>query len=174
MRRSRLALATLVLAAACGDKDTTIKIKDAGVTVNIPVGDSAQAKRAADDLKIETVGHEVVLAVRADTVRVRLADSVKQAAVAEVAPKEKEDGALASMIKQQVGNVVAKAMNLEVSIPYSSIKKVVREDSIIRFEMKEGATVHINTDKNRKDAIGPFAPADADKFVAFVTPKLTP
>jgi hypothetical protein len=174
MRRSRLALATLVLAAACGDKDTTIKIKDAGVTVNIPVGDSAQAKRGADDFRIETVSHELVLAVRGDSVRVRIADSAKKAAMADVSKKEADDGALASMIKQQVGNVVAKTMNLEVSIPYSAIKKVVREDSLIRFEMKEGTKVHVNTDKKYKDALGAFTPADADKFVAFVTPKLTP
>ncbi len=173
MRLPRLAVAALALTAACGDKDTSIKIKDKGVTVNIPLGDSAAA-RPADDFRIETVSHEVVLAIRGDTVRVRLADSTKKAALAEVNKKEKDDGALASMIKEQVGNVVAKTMNLEVSIPYASIKRVVREDSVIRFEMKAGATVHVNTDSKRKDALGAFAPADADKFVALVTPKLTP
>ena len=119
----------------------------------------------------------MLLGVRHDTVRVRLSDSARAAVKREV-NKEIHDSSksgIGAFIAEKVGNAVAKTMDLEVSVPVSAIKSVAREDSNLRFVMRDGTKgIVFGGNEKSKGTVGRFAPADADKFVNYLQPKLTP
>ena len=131
MRRLPRLLILLTVAAACGGDTpkSNIALK------------SEEGPRQPDDLGITTRDGGVVLGVRHDTVRVRLSDSARAKVKQEVAKETSDTGnsGIGSFIARKVGDVVAKTMELEVSVPVSAIKAVSREDSSVRFEMRDGS-----------------------------------
>ena len=167
MTRTARAFALVVVLAACGGGDAK-----GSIAVSTPEG-----PRAADDLAITTHDGGMILGVRHDTIRMRLSDSARATAKKEMAKAtaDTSGGSIGNWIKAKVVSTVEKGMQLEMSVPVTSIRSLAREDSSIRFEMKDGKSVVGFSSKSKsKGTVGTFAPADADKFIAFVHPKLAP
>jgi hypothetical protein len=166
MRRLPRLLLLLTVAAACGGDRPK-----GNVVIN-----STDGAKQPDDLAI-TTRDGVILGVRHDTVRVRLSDSARAKVKQEVA-KETSDTSgfgIGSFIARKVGDAVAKTMDMELSVPVSSIKSVTQEDSSVRFVMRDGSKgLGFGNNSKSKGTIGSFAPADVEKFVKFLQPKLTP
>lgn len=164
IRSSRLLLLVVALAACDGD-DAKSSIKVA----------STEGPRPADDLAIATRDGGMLLAVRHDTIRMRLSDSARRVAQSEMAKatQDTSGGAIGSWIKEKALGLVAEGMKIEMSVPVAGIKSLTREDSSIHFEMRDGKSGFSFGSKGKsKGNVGPFSPSDADKFIAYVGPKL--
>ncbi len=148
---------------ACGRGDTAFKVND------------DPSKRAADDMHIVTRTGEMVLGVRGDSVRMRLSDSGRKAASAEIRKSTADSsGGMVAWISEQVGTVVQKGIGLEVSAAITGIESVSAKDSAVTIVMKGGAGIRFFGVGGKSDGrIGGFTPADAEKFVAYLSPRLT-
>ncbi len=167
MIRTARAVALVVILAACGGGDSK-----SSIAASTPEG-----PRAADDLAITSHDGGMVLAIRHDTIRMRLSDSARATAKTEMAKAtaDTSGGSIGNWIKAKVVSTVEKGMQMEMSVPVTGVKLLVREDSSIRFEMKDGKSVVGFSSKSKsKGTVGSFKPDDAEKFVAFVKPKLAP
>ncbi|MBI3790525.1 MAG: hypothetical protein HY275_06575 [Gemmatimonadetes bacterium] len=168
MRAVALILSAVAL-AACGDD--TVPAKTGMLNLKAPASTS-------DDFAIKTHDGGMILAVRSDTVRMRLSDSALAAVKQEVARETNDSGAsgIGAYIKRKVGAAVAKTMELEMSVPVSSIKGVAREDSSVRLTMRDDSDglMFSSGKSKKKGSVGAFAPADADRFVAYLAPRLKP
>lgn len=164
MRPLARILPLAVVLVACGPRDTSFKVND------------DPAKRAADDLRIVTRTGEMVLAVRGDSVRMRLSDSSRKAAAAEIAQSTSDtSGGVAAWLSAQIGSVAQKGIGLEVSVAVAGIASIEAKDSTVRIVLKGGKGITAFGVGGKADGkIGGFAPSEAEKFVAYLRPRLTP
>ena len=158
----RLLPLALVL-AACGSGDTSFKVND------------DPARRSADDMHIVTRTGEMVLAVRGDSVRMRLSDSSRKAAAAKIARSTTDtSGGVAAWISAQVGSVAQKGIGLEVSVAVSSIASVEAKDSTVTIVTKGGTGIRFFGVGGKSDGrIGGFLPSDAEQFATYLRPRIT-
>lgn len=164
MRQLARLLPLAVALAACGPRDTPFKVND------------DPTKRAADDMHIVTRTGAMVLGVRGDSVRMRLSDSSRKAAAAEIAKSTADtSGGVAAWISAQVGSVAQKGIGLEVSVAVAGIASVEAKDSTVRLLLKGGKGLASFGAGGKADGtISGFAPGEAAKFVAYLRPRLTP
>ena len=161
---TRVFAASLGLAlAACG-ADTRLRLNE------------DPAKRGKDEMAITSHDGKMVLAVRLDSIRMRLSDSARKAATADIATNTTDtSGGVGAWIASKAGEFATKGVGLEASVAISSVASVEVKDSSVKLVMKGGRSVAFGGgDKGRaKGEFGAFAPADAERFAAYLRPRLT-
>ena len=157
------ALALAVSLAACG------RGGDANVDVNM-----SGPARGPDDLAITTTSGGMTLAVRADSMRMRLADSMRNKVTAELRTDNADTGAgFGAWIARKAKSVAADGMNLEMSVPIADVEKATVENGRIVLTFRSGvANPFEGTKVDKTPLLEAFSAADAEKFVAMVRAKL--
>lgn len=123
-----------------------------------------------DQLAITTRDGNVVLALtKANTVAMRLSDSLRQHVDGEVAREFKNDSAgtaFGRWMQRTTATLVAKGMSLELSIPLDEVEDVRYEDGEIRFEYRSHRKFKFDSFKrDGRSAMTDFESDDAERFV---------
>ena len=164
MKQRALAMLILVSAVACfGRSDKTVSYSSTTGTVKMP-----------DDIAITTTDGSMVLAVRHDTLLVRLSDKVRADASGKLdTSKVKGDGFGAS-IERFVKNSVDKGLSTEVSEPLSDFNdaKVENGTLIIVPRDKSKSPPFDHTKVNDRPLMQSFSQTDAEGFAAYVRARI--
>ena len=157
LRAIATALALASSLAACGG--------DANVDVNM----SGRA-RGPDDLAISTTEGGMTLAIRADSMRMRLADSVRNKVTAELQDGKADTGAgFGAWVARKAKSVAAEGMNIEMSVPLADVEKAELDGHRIVLTFRSGvANPFASTKVNQTPLLEAFSAEDAGKFVAMV------
>lgn len=161
MRPSLALLALAASLAACGG--------DSNVDVNM-----SGPARGPDDLAITTTDGGMTLAVRADSIRMRIADSVRNKVAAELETDKADTGSgFSAWLARKAKSVAAKGMNVEMSVPISNVEKAAVENGAIVLTFRAGAPNPFSgTKSNKRPLLESFSAPDAEKFVAMVQGKI--
>lgn len=164
MKLRALAPLMMLSAVACfGRSDKTVSYSTNTAAVTMP-----------DDIAITTTDGSMVLAVRHDTLLVRLSDKVRADASGKLdTSKVKGDGFGAS-IERFVKNSVDKGLSAEVSEPLSDFNdaKVESGTLIIVPRDKSKSPPFDHTKVNNRPLMSSFSPSDAEGFAAYVRARL--
>lgn len=131
--RLALCLVPLALVACSSGADRG----DLGVS--FPSDDSARAlpPLGPEDVAVTSTDGALTLALVGDTVRMQLADSLRQRVQAEVAQSVgKDSGGLGGMIARSVGTVVGGAMGAVVRLPVQDVENLRYADGRIQFRSR--------------------------------------
>ncbi len=162
----RLAIVSLVLVAACGGGDKDPK---AGISMAVP----NEAEKVAEDLAITTTDGSMTLAVRGDSLRLRLSDATREKVRSELDTAKVDGDGFGARIAKAVKSKVAQGIGMEMTIALSSIKAARLEGDRIVLESKEtGKELFDGTQSNGKALVESFSNADAKKLVDFVQRRL--
>ena len=156
--------ASLVLLAACRGGN-----ENAGVSMSKPA-----ENHEPDAIAIVTTDGAMTLAVRTDSIRMRLSDSVlAEASKGLDSSTSKEDGFGAS-IEKFVKKQVKSGLGMELTVAISSLKDARVEHGAIVLESKAGSTktVFDNTKVDKKPLLESFSAADAEHFVKAVRERI--
>ncbi len=130
-----------------------------------------------DQMAITTRDGNVVLALtKANTVAMRLSDSLRQAVDGEIArefARDSAESAFGRWIQRTTASLVAKGMAFQFSVPLDDIEGVRYENGEIRFEYRSGRKLKFHSFKN--DGHSPmtdFNADDAERFVDAVRKEL--
>ncbi len=155
-----LPLALSVAAAGCSERRSFGR------------NDKPAAERS-DQLAITTRDGNVVLALtEANTVAMRLSDSLRHHVDGEIAREFAEDSASSTLgrwVQRKTADLVSKGMSFEFSIPVSEIEDARYEDGEVQFEYRSGRKLKFNSFKNDgRSPLSDFQPEDAERFVEAV------
>ena len=134
--------------------------------------DTPSAERN-DQLAITTRDGNVVLALtEANTVAMRLSDSLRQYVDSEVArdfAKDSADSRFGRWIRSKTADLVSKGLAFELSIPVSEIEDARYEDGELRFEYRSDRKLKFDSfKKDRRSPLSDFHPEDAERFAEAV------
>ena len=164
MRLTRLAtaLAAAALLAGC--------MRDKSIDVNM-----SGATHGPDDLAITTKTGAMSLAVRTDSIRMRMSDSARNKVTAELkgGPDDTASG-FGAMIARTAKRAAAKGLGLELSVPIANVESAtVDADGKIVIVYRGGISdPFANTKVDGTPLMSAFARPDAEKFVALVRSKI--
>ena len=132
--------------------------------------DHKPAVERHDQLAITTRDGNVVLALtKANTVAMRLSDSLRQHVHGEVARefgRDSAETAFGRWMQRKTATLVAKGMSLELSIPLDEVEDVRYEDGEIRFEYRSHRKFKFDSFKrDGRSAMTDFEADDAERFV---------
>jgi hypothetical protein len=123
-----------------------------------------------DQLAITTRDGNVVLALtKANTVAMRLSDSLRQHVDGEIAREFSRDSAETAFgrwIQQTTASLVAKGMSFELSVPVDELEDVRYEHGEIRFDYHSNRKLKFDSFKSDgRSAMTDFEANDAERFV---------
>ena len=126
-----------------------------------------------DQLAITTRDGNVVLALTdANTVAMRLSDSLRQYVDAEIArdfAKDSSDSRFGRWVQRKTADLVTKGLAFEFSIPVSEIEDARYEDGELRFEYRSNRKLKFNSfKKDSRSPLSDFSPEDAERFAEAV------
>lgn len=126
-----------------------------------------------DQLAITTRDGKVVLALtEANTVAMRLSDSLRQYVDAEMArdfAKDSADSRFGRWVQRKTADLVTKGLAFEFSIPVSEIEDAHYEDGELRFEYRSNRKFKFSSfKKDGRSPLADFEPDDAERFVEAV------
>ena len=128
---------------------------------------------SAADVRIETIGAELDLALIGDSISAGLAPRALAKARRETDTAGVHATGLGGSIERFVKSTVQNAVSTRVSFPVSAVKDVRYQDGAIRFDWKERPTrLFDQTKVNGKPFLESFRPDDAQRFVDAVRAKL--
>jgi hypothetical protein len=135
-------------------------------------GNKPAAERS-DQIAITTRDGNVVLALTsANTVAMRLSDSLRQHVDHEVAREFASDSAetrFGRWVQRTTANLVAKGMAMEFSVPVQEIEDARYENGEIRFDYRSNRRLKFHSFKSDgRSPMTNFQPADAERFVEAV------
>jgi hypothetical protein len=127
----------------------------------------------SDEVAITTRDGNVVLALTsANTVAMRLSDSLRKYVNEEVAREFANDSAdsrFGRWIQRTTADLVAKGTALEFAVPVHEIKDVRYEDGEIRFDYTARRKLQFSSfNKDGRSPLNDFRPEDAERFVEAV------
>ena len=163
MNRGILATSLLLLVACRGGAEKE----------GVAMSKSAE-NRAPDAIAIVTTDGSMMLAVRADSIRMRLSDSVlAEASKGLDSSTAKGDGFSAS-IEKFVKKTVKSGLGMELTVAISTLKDARVEHGAIVLENKSGSTksVFSSTKVDKKPLLESFSAADAERFVKAVKERI--
>lgn len=155
--------------AVCLTTSITIAVAGCGQSRAAERGDKAGVERN-DQVAITTRDGNVTLALtKANTVAMRLSDSLRQAVNAEVArefAKDSADSKFGRWVQRQTAQLVSKGMAMEFSVPLHDIEDARYEDGEIRFDYRSSRKLKFHSFKNDgRSPMSNFEPEDAERFV---------
>ncbi|MGH7711668.1 MAG: hypothetical protein ACREOG_10300 [Gemmatimonadaceae bacterium] len=126
-----------------------------------------------DQLAITTRDGNVVLALtKANTVAMRLSDSLRDHVDSEIARdfgRDSAETAFGRWVQRTTARVVAKGMAFEFSVPVHDIEDARYEDGEIRFDYRSNRKLKFHSFKNDgRSPMTDFRPEDAERFVEAV------
>ena len=127
------------------------------------------AAERSDQLAITTRDGNVVMALtEANTVAMRLSDSLRRYVDDQIArdfAKDSADSRLGRWVQRTTADLVSKGLAFEFSIPVSEIEDARYEDGELRFEYRSGRKFKFNSFKNDGHSpLADFHPDDAERF----------
>lgn len=164
MKVRALAILLLVSTEACfGRTDKTVSYSSNSDAVKMP-----------DDIAITTTDGSMVLAVRHDTLRVRLSDKVRSDASGKLDTSKVEGDGFGASMERFVKNSVDKGLSTEVSEPLSDFNdaKVENGTLIIVPRDKSKSPPFDHTKVNNRPLMQSFSPSDAEGFAAYVRARI--
>ncbi len=144
--------------------------------------DSERASKAAvernDEIAITTRDGKVVLALTsANTVAMRLSDSLRHYVTEEIAKEFANDSAdtrFGRWIQRTTANLVTKGIGFELSVPVTEIEDVRYEDGELRFEYRSNRKLRFNAFKNDgRSPLSEFPAEEAERFAEAVRAKIS-
>lgn len=157
--------ASLLMLAAC---------RGGGENEGVAMSQPHSEKRAPNAIAIVTLDGSMTLAVRADSIRMRLSDSVlAEASKSLDSSSAKEDGFGAS-IEKFVKKTVKSGLGMELTVAISTLKDARVEHGVIVLETKSGSTKSVfeGTKVDKKPLLESFSAADAERFVKAVKERI--
>jgi hypothetical protein len=166
MRATTFALIAAVGAlAACGSRDSRARSRsaDSSATAEAPL-----VRERPGETTITSTDGNIELALRADTVAMRLSKRVLDEADAKLDNK-RSDSKLGAMIENVVKSAVKSGLSTEVSYRLDEIKDARYEDGAIRFDyVKRHDLSFENVKQDKRPVLEMFRPDDAERFVGLV------
>ena len=158
LRRVALVALAAVAGACSGSKE---KVEFAKAPVEA---------RGTDDIAIVTADGGITMAIRGDSIRLRFSDSVMAKINKDLDTTKNEDKGIGGDIAKMVKKQVASSLGGEMSTPLGDIEDARVENGTIVFVYADKAKKQpfANTKTNNKPLMSAFAPADAEKFVAYI------
>lgn len=151
-----LAAFALVVTAACSGGDSNVKVS---------LGDGP---RAPDDMAITTTQGEMMLTIRADSLRMRISDTLRAKIDSQMAKRDTGKGFGAWIARKAMG-AARKGMGLEVAVPLTSIDDARVANGALVFTYKAGTRDPFhNVKANKRPMLESFKPEDAEQFAAYV------
>lgn len=164
MKVRAFAVLILVSTVACfGRSDKTVSYSSNSDAVKMP-----------DDIAITTTDGSMVLAVRHDTLRVRLSVKVRSDASGKLDTSNVKGDGFGANIERFVKNSVDKGLSTEVSEPLSDFNdaKVENGTLIIVPRDKSKSPPFDHTKVNNRPLMQSFSPSDAEGFAAYVRARI--
>lgn len=130
-----------------------------------------------DEIAITTRDGKVVLALTsANTVAMRLSDSLRHYVNEEVAREFARDSAdtrFGRWIQRTTANLVSKGVGFEFSVPVTDIEDVRYEDGELRFEYRSNRKLKFHSFKNdSRSPLSEFPSEEAERFAQAVRAKI--
>ena len=161
----RLAVVSLLALMACGSDK---KEKEPAV-MSMPSAQNA----GPEDIAVTTTDGSMTLAVRGDSLRLRLSDATREKVRSELDTSKVEGDGFAARIKKAVKSKVAAGIGMEMAIPLSSIKTARLEGNKLVIESKQtGKALFDGTQANGKALVEAFSPDDAKKLIDYINGKI--
>lgn len=164
MKQSAVAILIMLATVACfGRSDKTVSYSTTTAAVKMP-----------DDIAITTTDGSMVLAVRHDTLRVRLSDKVRSDASGKFDTSKVTGNGFGASIERFVKNSVDKGLSAEVSEPLSDFSdaKVENGALIIVPRDKSKSPPFDHTKVNNRPLMQSFSQSDAEGFAAYVRARI--
>jgi|GEM_PF-3872269 len=164
MKQRAFAILIMLSTVACfGRSDKTVSYSSNTAAVKMP-----------DDIAITTTDGSMVLAVRHDTLRVRLSDSVRSEASGKLDTSKVKGDGFGAGIERFVKNSVDKGLSTEVSEPLSDFNdaKVENGTLIIVPRDKSKSPPFDHTKVNDRPLMQSFSKSDAEGFAAYVRARI--
>ncbi len=162
--KGRLFVASLIVLASCSSRDDT-----EGMAMS-----KREDTKSPDAIAIVTTNGSMTLAVRNDSIRMRLSDSVLAKASKELDTSTAKGNGFGASIEKFVKKQVKSGLGMELSLAISTLKDARVEHGAIVLESKSGdtKTVFDNTDVDKKPLLQSFSAADAERFVTVVKERI--
>ena len=133
------------------------------------------ADHGPDDIAITTTSGAMTLAVRSDSIRMRMSYSARNKVTAELknGPSDTASG-MGAWIARKAKGMAAKGLSMEMSMPIANVESAaVDKNGAIVIIYKGGVSdPFANTKVNQTPLMSAFARADAERFAALVSSKV--
>lgn len=146
----------LLLVAACSGGDSSVKIS------------TADGARPPDDMAITTTKGEMMLTVRADSMRMRISDATRSSIDSAMAKNDTGTGFGAWIARKAMG-VARKGLSMEVSVPLSGVQDARVANGALVFTYGPGTRDPFkNVKADKRPLLESFKSEDAEQFAAYV------
>jgi hypothetical protein len=161
----RLAVVSMLAVMACGGDQK----ENVPAVMSMPSAQSA----GPDDIAVTTTDGSTTLAVRGDSLRLRLSDATREKVRAELDTSKDEGDGFAARIKKSVKSKVAAGIGMEMAIPLAAIKAARLEGNKLVIESKDtGKALFDGTQANGKALVDAFSADDAKKLIDYLNRKI--
>ncbi|MEI6812707.1 MAG: hypothetical protein WCL36_00850 [bacterium] len=162
----RLVAVSVLCVVACGGSDTPTKDT---VVMSMP---SAQ-RTEPEDIAITTTDGSMTMAVRGDSLRLRLSDATREKVRAELDTSKVEGNGFGARISKALKSKVSAGIGVEMAIPLSTIKDARLNGSRLVIESTQtGKELFDGTQAGGKPLGDAFSSEDAKRLIDFLQTKI--